>query len=168
MKRPIGAAVLVAITLTAAACAGVHRTKVASGSFRSGSHTKERTPTKYSCAATWNRSVPSSGLLWDRRHHVWQATVQEGTANELTVTFGNGQTTTTPPREVETCTIVLFAQRGNAMLLSGVWQHGTISSWGHPYRKSLSPGSGNACVARDGTIDAIGPFTASSRCPHHA
>lgn len=164
MKVPLGVTVLVAIALGAAACGSLHRVKAVSGSFHPVSVT-EGGPTKYACAAAWNRSEPRSAIAWERSHHVRQATVQEGAASQVKITFTAGQTSTTPARNVHTCSVVLLAAHGKARLWSGVWRHGAVASWGRPFRNAAGFGEGNACFARDGTIHRLGTFTAGSRCP---
>ena len=112
---------------------------------------------------------PPSVLAWGRRLRVWEATVSSEKANESTVAVvGNGQAKTTEKKEIQTCEIVLFAPRGQATILTGMWARGRVESWGHPLRVRIPSGSGNACVAHDGTIHNVGPFTASSRCPRTA
>lgn len=164
MKLPLGAAVVVAIALGAAACGSVHRVKATSGSFRPVG-VSERAPTTSACATAWNRSMPRSAIAWARRRHVRQATVQEAAASQVKITFTDGQTSTTPAQNVWTCSVVLLTPRGKAKLWSGVWRHGAVPSWGQPFRSMPSLGDANACVARDGRIHALGSLTAGSRCP---
>lgn len=173
VNYPAAAAVLVAIALTSAACGSIHRVRATSGASRptsgGGVAAPGRGPTKYSCAAAWNRDAPPSVLAWGRRLRVWEATVNSGQANESTVSFvGGGHANTTAKKEIETCEVVLFAPRGRATILNGTWVRGAVVSWGHPFRVRRPSGSGNACVAHDGTIHHVGPFTASSRCPRTA
>ena len=158
-----GAACLLAIAFGAAACGSVHRARVASGPTPPG-----KGPTKYMCAVAWNRSVPKSVLAWDRRHHVWEATVQSDVENVTRVSFGNGQpATTTSQTEVWSCILTFAAPRGGMLDVTGEWRAGAISGWDQPHRIQLPAGSGNACVSRNGTIRPLGSFTASSRCPRN-
>lgn len=159
--------VLVAIALTAAACGSMQRVRVVNDSAPQPA----RAPTKYSCAAAWNRSVPRTALAWVRRRHVWQGTVEEGLVGQVTVNWGGGSpATTTAQRQGQTCTITLLAARGEAKMLWGAWQHGAVPSWSQapPERLPSSLRVGNACVARDGAIRPLGSFSASSHCPRAA
>jgi hypothetical protein len=126
-------------------------------------------PTKGMCAGAWNQGAPKSVLAWARRRHVWQATVQESIAVSSGLSWKTGQTPATTRRDqFPTCLILLFAPRGGATVVTGAWQRGTVPAWAsHAVRPGTS-GSGNACVAGDGTIHRVGPFTASSRCPRAA
>jgi hypothetical protein len=126
-------------------------------------------PTKYACAAAWDRSVPFAALAWDRRQHVWQATVQEDSVRRVRDSWTNkGKVTTTNLGTVQACQVMLFAPNGGAMMVTGTWRGGTVPSWTPPQHvpPELPNGDGgNACVAPDGTLHDIGPFTAGSRCP---
>ena len=123
-------------------------------------------PTKGACAGAWNRSAPQSVLAWERKHRVWQATVQESIAVSSGFSWSTGhRPTATPQEQTPTCVIVLFAPHGGGTVVMGAWQQGTVPTWA-PHPKGLGTGgSGNACVAHDGTIHRVGAFTASSRCP---
>jgi hypothetical protein len=158
--------VVVAIALIAAACGSVQRGKA----FDVAVQRPARAPTKYSCAAAWNRSIPRSALAWLRGRHVWQGTVEEGPVSQATVSWrSGGPATTTAQRKGQTCTITLFAPHAGARMTWGTWHGGGVASWS-PLRRfpSVPRGGGNACVARDGAIRPLGSFTASSRCPRAA
>jgi hypothetical protein len=125
-------------------------------------------PTKYMCAGEWNRSAPRSVLAWERRQHVWQATVQSAIADTSTFSWSKGKpVTSTPARPIPTCVIVLFAPGAGATTVTGEWARGAISGW-VSHRTATLAGSGNACIAPDGTIHHVGRFTASSRCARTA
>ena len=70
--------------------------------------------------------------------------------------------------EAQACQGMLFAPNGGAMMVTGTWRGGTVPNWTPPQHvpPELPNGDGgNACVAPDGTLHDIGPFTAGSRCP---
>ncbi len=151
---------LVAVAALSALCAATGASVAAAGP--SG-------PTKGMCAGAWNRNAPQPVLAWERKQRVWQATVQESIAVSSGFSWSTGQTpTSTPQEETPTCVIVLFAPHGGGTVVMGAWQQGAVPSWAPHPKGSGTSGSGNACVARDGTIHRVGPFTASSRCPRTA
>jgi len=135
----------------------------------SGSAGRSARPTVGMCAGAWNRTAPPSVLAWERRRRVWQATVQASTAVSFGSSWRRGHVAATKPvRTVATCVVVLFAPRGGATILMGAWSRGTVASWA-PHEIGPAPdGSGNACVARNGTIHRVGRFTARTRCPRAA
>jgi hypothetical protein len=124
-------------------------------------------PTSGRCAGAWNRSVLPSIRAVLARQHVRQATAENMSGSQgIDVVAAGGKTSGRSVR-FEGCVIVFMLPRtAQTLTLIGTWKNGTVVKWSIPmYRRNTTPiGSGNACVADDGTIHRVGRFTATARC----
>lgn len=122
-------------------------------------------PSSGRCAGAWNRHPVAAVLAVVRRLHVWQATVAETTLDTGKVSMSSSGVTSSTTSGGPGCVVVFLLPNGSVSLLAG-WRNGTVMHWSTPLRRAAPRGGGgNACVARDGTIHHVGPYTAASRCP---
>jgi len=122
-------------------------------------------PTSGRCAGAWNLTAPPAVRALVRKHHVRQATAKELRGVVSIETWKADGTATSTQTPTPGCVIVFILPPRRTLTLLGSWHDGTVDRWSNPiYGTTVPVGSGNACVADDGMIHGVGPFTARSRC----
>jgi hypothetical protein len=144
------------VMLGVAACAAV--SAVGSGAAATGR------PSSGRCAGAWNTSAPPQTSAFVVAHHVRQATATVARSSTGSLTFIAGKTTSTTTTGFA-CALTFMISPTKTMSVIGKWHDGTVSSWGAAHLHSGASGSGNACVAINGTIHGVGKFDAQVRCP---
>ena len=129
------------------------------GATAAGVGTATSSPSRGRCAGAWNRTATSSTREAIARTGTHEATVNGVLATRLSLGHA--------PATVEAaCVIDFFVGQGRLLVLRGGWNGKTVAVWSSPLpvRTSSTAGSGNACVASDGTIHQVGAFDAATRC----
>jgi hypothetical protein len=144
-----------------AAAAGVVGGSVVPGA--SASATVDR-PSSGRCAGVWNTTAPPQTAAFVVAHHVRQATATVARAFTGSLTFTRTGGATSTGATGFACALTFVISPTETLSVIGQWHAGTVSSWGAAHLHSGAAGSGNACVAVDGTIHRVGRFDARVRC----
>src|SRR5581483_151517 len=122
-------------------------------------------PSSGRCAAAWNLPAPAAGRAVARMHRVRRATVEATSVSHAVFWWDRSHARTIVSGTAAACIVVLFLPPRSEVTFLGAWKNGTVPTWGRPIRRALAgDATGNACVAPDGTIHHVRPFTAPSRC----
>lgn len=117
-------------------------------------------PTSGRCAGAWNASGPAAA-----KAAVAARGVRQATAARTTVGIGVVGPGVPPTTAGAGCAVTFFLSARRTLAFYGTWSAGVVAWHGPLYRTSAAPlGSGNACVAADGTIHHVGRFDARTRC----